>query len=154
MGDCEPIPNTSEHPKKDVAELDDTLDRLTDRQRLFLSHFADLGTIRYAAKASGIGRTCHYDWLAGDDYRKAFESAKDQAVESLEHEAIERAKGWLEPVLDKDGNHVGDRRKYSDVLLIFLLKGALPEKYRENSKVEHSVSKDGDVVFYVPDTEK
>lgn len=45
--------------------------------------------------------------------------------------------GWEEPVFHL-GVATGTIRKYSDTLTIFLLKGAKPEKYRENSRVELS----------------
>ena len=38
------------------------------------------------------------------------------------------------------GEVVGTEREYSDTLLIFLLKGAMPEKYHENVKLEHDGS--------------
>ncbi|MDP2936788.1 MAG: hypothetical protein Q8O86_09895 [Dehalococcoidia bacterium] len=48
-------------------------------------------------------------------------------------------KGTEKPVF-QGGQQVGVVREYSDVLLIFLLKGARPEKYRDNLKadVNHS----------------
>jgi predicted DNA-binding transcriptional regulator AlpA len=72
----------------------------------------------------------------------AFASAWDEAltlgVEGLEDEARRRAyEGWLEPVWNK-GVECGVVRKFSDTLLIVLLKGHKPEKYRENARIEHA----------------
>lgn len=58
-------------------------------------------------------------------------------VVSLEAEARRRAMdGVDEPVYHK-GEVVGHVRKYSDTLLIFLLKAHRPHKYRDNYKIEH-----------------
>ena len=98
-----------------------------------------------ACRAAGVGRATHYLWMQEDqDYRAAFEEAHATAIESLESEARRRAvDGWDEPVFH-DGLRCGRKRKYSDTLLIFLMKGAAPEKYRDvvetkhSGKVEHS----------------
>lgn len=56
----------------------------------------------------------------------------------LEREAFRRAHtGTLKPIY-QGGEKVGSVREYSDTLMIFLLKGARPQKYRENHKVEVS----------------
>ena len=62
----------------------------------------------------------------------------------LEEEARRRAYvGFDEPVFGSGGHgigtvQVGVIRKYSDTLLIFLLKGIRPGKFRENHKHEHT----------------
>jgi hypothetical protein len=69
----------------------------------------------------------------------------------LEDEAIRRAKGWKETLLQPDGTTI-EVPKQSDTLLIFLLKGAMPEKYRE--RYEHTGAKGGPVqvqVVYQPE---
>lgn len=53
-------------------------------------------------------------------------------ADALEDEARRRAMGVAEDVYDGKGNVVGTRMRYSDLLLMFLLKGLKPEKYREN----------------------
>lgn len=64
------------------------------------------------------------------------------AVESLEDAAVQRARyGMDRPVFHK-GKVCGYVREYSDTLLIFLLKGAKPLKYRERLNIEHT-GKDG-----------
>jgi len=72
-----------------------------------------------AAKAAGIGRTALYAWRKDDE---AFCEEWDDAVESgtdlLEDLALERA-------------------KTSDTMLIFLLNGRRPEKYRK--RLDHRV---------------
>lgn len=95
--------------------------------------FAQLGTVTAATKAAGVERNMHYDWMKSDpEYAAAFNAAERAFADRLEAEMYRRAvEGVEEPwTLDKEGN-VLLRRKYSDTLLIFALKGALPEKYKE-----------------------
>lgn len=124
-------------------------------QAAFLDAFAELGTVTHAAAAAGIDRQTHYNWLESDPegYGKRFEEAKARAIDKLEREATRRAvEGVDEPVFWQ-GMQVSTVRKYSDTLLIFLLKGAKPEKYRE--RYEHSGPNGGPiqtaVTFYLPD---
>jgi hypothetical protein len=125
-----------------------------ERQAQFLEAYREHCTVFHACQAAGIGRRTHYDWLDEDaEYVARFEQARSEATDSLEHEAVRRARdGVLEPVY-QGGKKVGSIRKYSDTLLIFLLKGAKPEVYRE--RVEHT-GKDGGPIetaarIYLPD---
>jgi hypothetical protein len=69
-------------------------------------------------------------------YFQAFKEAHQQACEALEAEARRRAtEGWDEPVFQK-GVQCGVVRKYSDQLLMFLMRGAMPDKYREHLQIE------------------
>lgn len=64
--------------------------------------------------------------------------ALETAAEVLEQEAWRRAvTGTLKPVY-QGGEQVGTVREYSNTLMIFLLKGANPEKYRERVQQQHS----------------
>lgn len=105
--------------------------RKIQRER-FLEAFALVGNVTDAANEAGIDRGLHYDWLKSDpEYAARYAQAAERAVDALEREARRRAVvGTEEPVYHL-GKPVGSIRKYSDVLLIFLLKGARPEKYRD-----------------------
>ena len=81
---------------------------------------------------AGIDRGTHYDWLKDPEYKAQFEAAKLQAADMLEDEAIKRAT-------------IGG----SDTLLIFLLKGARPQKYRDNVRQEVTGPGGGAVVHKV-----
>ena len=116
------------------------------KKRAFLAAYSETGNIRQAAKVAGIHRDTHYDWLNKDEeYRAAFEAAKLEASDRLEEEARRRAvEGVDDPVYYK-GEQVGVIRRYSDTLLIFLLKGAMPEKYTDRRKL----SGDNPITFRV-----
>jgi hypothetical protein len=101
------------------------------KKRAFLEAFKRCASISKAARLAKVNRATHYDWMQDEDYAKEFESAKPIAAQALEDEAVRRAnQGVLKPVYYQ-GKKVGSIREYSDTLLIFLLKGALPDKYKE-----------------------
>lgn len=106
------------------------------KKRAFLRAFCISGTVTHAALSAKIERTMHYHWLKTDAaYADAFAHAEGMAADSLEAEAVSRARdGWQEPVYQQ-GRLIGTVLKKSDTLLIFLLKGARPEKFRERHEV-------------------
>jgi hypothetical protein len=53
--------------------------------------------------------------------------------------------------LDKDGKVItmpAAVREYSDTLLIFLLKGMRPQKYRDQARVEHTAPDGGGITGF------
>ncbi len=113
---------------------------LSFTQQAFLSAFGQCGTVSYAAIAAKCDRTRHYAWLQDEAYSQAFEVAQAAAAEYLENEARRRAVEGIEVAVFHQGKQVGTQHKYSDVLLIFLLKGCLPEKYRDRYEVTAQVA--------------
>jgi len=102
------------------------------RKTKFLEAYKLAGTASEAARLTGIPRDTHKEWLKRSEaYRKAFEEADDAATEVLEKEALRRAVEGREETVYFNGVPVGTTRKYSDVLLIFLLKAKRPDVYRE-----------------------
>jgi hypothetical protein len=119
---------------------------LQAKKKLFLEAYAKLGTVFGAAQQAGVERTNHYQWLKHDKaYAAAFAQAENEAIERLEQEARRRAYvGWDDPVF-QGGKQVGTMHRHSDVLLIFLLNAARPEKYRQPSSSFKQTVKDGEV---------
>ena len=115
---------------------------MNPHQRAFLAAFRATGNVRLACKAASVGRSSHYRWLEKDaEYHSAFNLAKEDATDVLEAEAHRRAvEGWEEEVGWYKGEAGGTVRKYSDVLLIFLLKALRPEKYRERVDLRGSLA--------------
>lgn len=107
------------------------------RQARFLAAFVQCATVLHAAEQVHMPRAQHHAWMRDDPvYRELFAQAQEDARQVLEREAYRRAvKGILEPVFHQ-GKRVNYVRKYSDVLLIFLLKAMRPEVYRD--RVEHT----------------
>lgn len=114
------------------------------KKRAMLAALALTGNVTAACQKAKVGRRTHYEWVADDEeYAAAVHEAMNEAGDRLEEEARRRAEtGVVEPVYgrvgkDQDGK-IGTVRKYSDTLLIFLLKGAKPDKYRERAEVKHT----------------
>ena len=121
------------------------------KKRAFLAAYAECGNVTHAAELAGVSRRSHVDWMKDPAYVEAFRAAEDQAADKLEKEARRRAIEGLERIkFGRNGEplvnpHTGQpytAREYSDTLLIFLLKGIRPEKYRENVRQEIT-GKDG-----------
>lgn len=113
------------------------------KKKAFLAAFAECGNITRAAEIVKMDRRLHYGWLEKDPaYAAAFTDAEEHAADRLEQEARRRAvEGTLKPVFYQ-GEQCGVIREYSDTLLIVLLKGVRPEKYKERISAEHT-GKDG-----------
>jgi len=107
------------------------------KQRAFLLAYSICATITHAADAAGITRQAHHKWLKEDAaYAEAAAEAKQRGNDALIAEARERAmKGVREPVYYQ-GQVVGWKWVKDTTLLIFLMKGAMPETYRDNVHVE------------------
>ncbi len=105
--------------------------------RGFLEALINTGRVDLATQAAGIERTTAYYARKRDQlFADAWDEAKAIAFDKLEDEAYRRAyEGTDEPVFHQ-GKQVATIKKYSDVLLMFLMKGANPEKYRDNSRIE------------------
>ena len=111
------------------------------KKRLFLEAYSSCGNITKAAEMAGVCRASHYLWINNDEsYKIYFAEAEQEAIDRLEAEARRRAlNGVAEPVFYQ-GVECGTIQKYSDTLLIFLLKGAKPQKYRDNVVVDANVN--------------
>jgi hypothetical protein len=95
-----------------------------------------------AAKATAIGRRTHYDWLEHDpEYAARFKDVDADVTEALETEARRRAQFGVEEPVYYQGQRVDTIRRFSDTLLIFLLKARRPEVYRE--RFDHTLAAPG-----------
>lgn len=119
--------------------------RTPKKREAFLSALALTGNVSEAAAACAIGRTAAYDWRRDDEtFAADWDAALDEAADRMEREAFRRAvEGTEKPVFGSLGQgrgsgEVGRIREYSDTLLIFLLKAARPEKFRERTEVRHT----------------
>ena len=114
----------------------------------FLKALQEQGAVTTACEMAGVGRTAAYA-LRGKDakFAAAWDEAVNVMLDGVEDSALHRARyGWEEPVWYK-GEQCGTVRKFSDTLLIFVLRQARPERWAraERLKIEHQ----GDVVFRI-----
>lgn len=126
-------------------------DATHQKRAAFLAAYRETGTVKAAAKAAGIDRRTHYRWLEDPAYAESFEDARQEAGEALEDEARRRAIQGVEEPVFYQGEVVGFRRRYSDTMLIFLMKGNLPEKYGE--RVQQSPQSDSSGPIGVVETD-
>jgi hypothetical protein len=129
----------------------------------FLTALSTTGNVRAACEAVRIDRSTAYRLRDDDEpFAAQWADALDEAADLLEEEARRRAYAGVQrlkfyrgnqitiPLIGADGKPVMDaettqpvmvpyiEHEYSDSLLIFLLKGARPETYRERTDVRHS----------------
>jgi hypothetical protein len=108
-------------------------------EKAFITALALYGVVSHACTAAKIDRSTAYrNRDEHEDFAEAWKDALEIAADALELEARRRAyEGVEEPVYGKGSGpnagtvKVGTIRKYSDTLMMFLLKGARPEKFRE-----------------------
>lgn len=125
--------------------------RTPKKQEAFLAALAQRGNVSEACQAAGIGRRTVYQWRDADkDFAAAWDGALDEAADTMEREAFRRAVEGTEKPVFQQGQEVGRIREYSDTLLIFLLKAARPEKYRERQQIEQSGTTKIEVVYADP----
>ena len=110
------------------------------KKRAYLRALARCGEITRAAKAAGIDRTLPWYWRQEDPAFTRLEAeARDVGAEVMVAEAYRRAIEGVEEPVYYQGQQVDRVRKYSDLLLMFLLKGARPQVYRDTAvNVQHS----------------
>lgn len=106
-----------------------------DWRDIFIDALSTSGVVSTACKVAGIHHSTAYDERRRNEaFAASWDTALVGAVEGMEQEAWRRAvQGNDEPVFQR-GEQIGMVRKYSDTLLIFLLKANKPEKYRDNYK--------------------
>lgn len=111
-------------------------------QKAFLAALAETGIVTRAAEAAGVETSTVYSLREVDAaFAESWRLARESAADRMEQEALRRAlEGVEEPVFGSGGTgfgtvEVGSIRRYSDTLLIFMLKGIRPEKYRERREL-------------------
>ena len=122
-------------------------------QETFLKSLAQYGNVSYAARAAKVSRNFVYGQReAYPDVATRWDAALDEAADVLEKEAWRRAAKGVkkEKTIYYLGLPIGTQIEttYSDPLLMFLLKAARPEKFRDRldinqkSKVDITLTAD------------
>lgn len=106
--------------------------RTPEKGEKLLAKLAQGLSITAACKAENIGRRTYYDWRADDP---TFAQLADDAIEAgtdrLEDLAVKRA------------------TTISDTLLIFLLKGRRPEKFKDRVENRHTDADGGPITLVI-----
>jgi hypothetical protein len=118
----------------------------------WLEAFRAEGTVSAACAAVNVSRSTVYDARVDEEFAAAWDAIEKETTDAMEREAYRRAvEGTSEPLVSA-GRLVTNVQKYSDTLLIFMLKARRPDVYRENVKIEHAGRIDGKHEIHVPDT--
>src|SRR6516165_12683202 len=111
-----------------------------ERQERFLKALADTGIVSAAVEIAGTSRTRVYELRKRDPaFAAGWEEAEERAADALEAEAWRRAvDGVQEPLVaggkvvrDDDGQPLAIRR-YSDTLMLALLKARRPPRHQRS----------------------
>lgn len=107
------------------------------KKRAYLVALCRTARFGAAAKVAGVDVRTAYNWRQKDpEFAAAENTALDIGGRLAEDEAWRRATEGVEEPVYQQGRLVGTKRVLSDTLLIFMLKGAHPQKYRE--RLEHT----------------
>lgn len=107
------------------------------KEEKFLAKLIDTGgNVSAACKTVNVARSTAYHHKSEKEaFSRLWDEAIDSGTDDLEAEARRRAyEGTKKPVFYK-GKPVGHIQEYSDTLMIFLLKGNRPEKYKDRQDV-------------------
>jgi len=114
-------------------------------QDVFLIAFAAHANVSRACAVAMVSRTQVYEWMKDANFKTRYGMAEEDANDALEYSAHIRAVEGVDEPLVSVGKIVRDdsgqpimMKKYSDQLLITLLKARLPHKYKDKQQVELS----------------
>jgi hypothetical protein len=103
------------------------------KQRLFIEVLADTACVGKAAAAVGMTKQSAYALRrapGGEAFAAAWTAALHQAAQRLADIAFERAfEGYEVPVFNSDGRVIGHKLRYSERLMMFLMRAHMPERY-------------------------
>lgn len=110
------------------------------RQRLFIEVLADTACVETAAGAVRMSVQSAYALRrapGGEAFAAAWQAAIQQGALKLADVAFQRALGGTEePVFDRAGHVIGRKTRYSERLMVFLLRAHLPERYAHAHRAE------------------
>ena len=116
-------------------------------KKVFLALLAQTGNVTASADGVGKSRDAAYKARrANPDFAEAWEDAKEEALDAMEAEAWRRGMQGVDEPVFYQGEVRGHITKYSDTLLIFMLKAGRPHKFRERHQVDVSGRLDVGVV--------
>lgn len=108
-----------------------------EKQRLFIGALMDTGSVTHAARAVGMSVKSAYELRRAPDgagFDRAWVAAIRHAMQRLIDVCMERAlEGTLEPVWDRQGNHIGNKTRHHDRMAMFLLRAHMPELFRADA---------------------
>ena len=109
------------------------------RRAKFLKKLAETGNVSAAARAAKASRSRAYQLKAEDaGFAEEWSDALEMATDALDAEARRRAVDGVDTPRFHQGQIAGSVKKYSDSLLMFLLRAHRPDLYRERAGLTNS----------------
>ena len=97
---------------------------------VFLAALRETGNVSAAARRAGTCRSVCYGWRRRDrGFATAWADALEEAADRLEMEAFRRAVDGVGEDRFFGGHVVGEVTRYSDALLMFLLRARRPQRF-------------------------
>jgi hypothetical protein len=113
--------------------------RTPEKDAKFFEFLSQGGSVTAAAGAAGYTRSRVYERRKTDaEFAAAWDDLLGQGTDLLEDEALRRAMDGVEEPRFYEGEICVHVRKYSDTLMIFLLKARRPEKYGDKAQTDHT----------------
>jgi len=103
--------------------------RTVEKKRLFLEGIAHTGTISKGCSYAGVSRVTAHHWMKDPDFAEQVSDARMEVGEQLEETALSLVRDPATSVR-------------SQVLLMFLLNGNMPQKYRPAAVMQEDAAKD------------
>lgn len=125
-----------------VALKDPEFPEIKDvKKRAFLVQYALTGNFEQAASAAKVTVRTVYNWRhdfreANGPFLVAVDQAQQMACDRMEAELYRRAMEGIEEPVWHGGEIVGTSRRFSDTLLMFMMKANMPQKYTD--RMQHS----------------
>lgn len=100
----------------------------------FLEAYSRSGLLSDGLDAARVTRSAVEVWLRSDlDFASQFAEAGERVADAFEREAVRRAVDGVDEPVYQRGELVGHVRRYSDALLLALLRGTRPAKFRDQA---------------------
>ena len=121
------------------------------RQKNFLNVLRDCVNITSACRQIQVSPQTILRRRKSDvKFARDFDQCMDEAIDMMEGEARRRAvDGYKEPVF-RNGKQIGEITRYSDSLLMFLMKANRPEKYRDSVRPSTYGDLNIEITSYAP----
>lgn len=140
-GSEDAAPETEPDTQRNVATLQRIPQVQTRWRSTFLQALKRTANITRSATEAGMTRAAIYDAMERDAwFKEQVEEALHGLNDTMEGSVYERGVGWTEPVLDKEGRKIGERKAYDTPSALAWLKAKRPGEWDRARQVEHTVN--------------
>lgn len=104
-------------------------------KRRFIESLLNINNVAAACRSVGVSRPGAYYQKSHDpEFSQAWDDAIEEGIDNLLQEGKRRAHEGVTEAVYHQGVKIGNKKKYSDTLLMFLVKARRPE-YRDNKQI-------------------